>query len=238
MNSPLLFPISLVIAFSVTPSLASESKKTSRNLAAVSHGKNSIQERKIGKSEPLKEISNSSRQNRHGKKFSATVAESLTPIGPVTQLMGTRGTLGYFLSPDNQIEAGYEYAVQLSILNGSTYQDFSGGLKHFFGNSLYAGAGGGYSMLDSVRTKSDQYLEIHKFTSNSTYLNVYAVVGNQWQWSRFTLGADWVRVTGFNRISCTYSDDEEILADYDLNRDSFPGLDKSPKVTSYLYLGF
>jgi hypothetical protein len=65
--------------------------------------------------------------------------------------------------------------------------------KKFLGNSFYVRAGADYRMVNFRGTNSSgdvSHPVITQFQGHS--LAAEAAIGNQWQWSWFTLGCDWV----------------------------------------------
>ena len=93
-----------------------------------------------------------------------------------------------------------------------SYSSYSLGADYtsFVGNSFYSRAGLHYRAVkrqnESLRTAEENYRDIHLRVS----------IGNQWQWSNFTLGVDWI---GFNtrvyEISDLNMSDWDYLADGD-----------------------
>ena len=93
---------------------------------------------------------------------------------------GTNGRLGFGTSMD--AATGYDYTIKTKSLGAH--------FKHFTGNSFYYRAG-----LD-VRTVDYAYVDRSSTTDfvnfDATSLAANFQIGNQWQWSSFTLGCDWL----------------------------------------------
>lgn len=106
-----------------------------------------------------------------------------------------------FLNGDNQLFAAYSVGQGFYVGSGSDHESlatktFSAGFKHFSGNSFYYRIG-----LNS--TQAEYHFSSDDSSGNllldrrleGDYQSASFAVGNQWQWSGFTLGCDWVGVT-------------------------------------------
>lgn len=133
--------------------------------------------------------SGTSADNRRHK----TAALYLEPIGlTFTPVRGARGE--FFLSGNNLISVSYVVSSQISFFTWSYKKSiFDAKFKHFFTNSFYMDGGLG---LESYEITYDVYTNggstIVK-TLNGTASNIGAEIhiGNQWQWTGFTIGCDW-----------------------------------------------
>jgi hypothetical protein len=137
----------------------------------------------------------SSEYNRLGKTFTATV--QLWGAGPTSAL--TQGlAAGYFLDRNT--------ILSLEVTNNGSNSHFQGSgydleatsvglhLKRFVGNSFYLKLG-----IDQRQVKSkynwnyssefSEASEVREFEGQSTAASF--AIGNQWQWSGFTMGCDW-----------------------------------------------
>ena len=146
----------------------------------------------------------SSEESRQDKTI--LLAAQLTGLGPSDA--GSQGLVaGFYLTPDLVLFAEVMKNSYTSIYNSSVSgaEDRNGvsygaHVKYFLGNSFYLR--GGLDQRNSHYAYSD--------TGGSSGFDAQSLaanfsIGNQWQWSVFTLGCDWI---GLERpISTTYTGD-------------------------------
>ncbi|UYL10212.1 hypothetical protein B9G69_006420 [Bdellovibrio sp. SKB1291214] len=144
--------------------------------------------------------SSTSSQNRKDKKF--MVALESSSLGPSeTSYFGVQ--LGMYLKPETilQLEVGGgqnksdKDTWQIFMLDNARTERINKGnsvainIKHFTGNTFYVKGGLGYRTIDYSYNYEDTVADAYNFQGNVLYTNV--LIGNQWQWSNFTLGCDW-----------------------------------------------
>jgi hypothetical protein len=175
-----------------------------------------------------KVFEDTSEHHRLDKKW--TFNAQLVGIGPsyATQ----RGLVGgYFLNRNMVVQAEvmggelYSESIVNAWSSGSLDVDgrsFGAHFKHYVGNSFYYRAGLDwrslkYRFADTFSGTSGQF--------DGTSLAVTFNIGNQWQWSNFTLGCDWVGlsvplsksfknellVTGTSYDANDFDEDKELL---------------------------
>ncbi len=153
-----------------------------------------VQESKIEKYS--KTIVEESRMNRDGKHFTV----NLSLMGAQLGMIGATGiNTGYFLTEDSLLTLSIASVDRIEILNSSIdskAQAISIGYKYFTSNSFYIHTG---LYSKSVNTKDDEYLDPITFDDkrvsySTSHKGVFLKIGNQWQWSNFTLGCDWVGI--------------------------------------------
>lgn len=133
--------------------------------------------------------SSSNRSGKVGSVSAEVIGWTLTPVH------GIRGS--YFLSPQMQVELGYATG-EAGDSGGSSWNYkksiYSSKVKYFFGDSFYIDGGLGIETWDldySVKTSTDSSSSIKKLSGSVTNTGIEFHIGNQWQWSNFTLGCDW-----------------------------------------------
>lgn len=106
---------------------------------------------------------------------------------------------GYFLNSDLMITTGF--LIGQGFYTGTGYQHesmasqtFSLGLKKFLGNTFYGKGSLSHSKIDYHYSSTGSWLGTSGDTDRrleGTMIAGSFVIGNQWQWSGFTLGCDW-----------------------------------------------
>ena len=146
-------------------------------------------------------VDSSSAGNRIGKIL--TLEAQLLSISPAAT--STSGlSAGFFLTPDNIISLGYASGSGSGSgfftlgSESDTLSTVGVSLKHFFGNSFYGTGSLNYQHFTDTRTAFLSGIfgsnpANYSFTGDSVRAGVS--IGNQWQWSNFTLGCDWVGVS-------------------------------------------
>lgn len=133
---------------------------------------------------------------RQDKDFSLTA--QIFGHGPAASVM--QGLhLGFFIDPDSlitvELVSGENPLIWSS--SGFTIKSFSASthFKRFFGNTFYLKAGLDYKRVDYRYEDSffGSSYEKTSFIGNSFALG--ASLGNQWQWSVFTFGFDWIGIS-------------------------------------------
>ena len=119
-------------------------------------------------------------------------------LGPIPGTVTQGGSFGYFIAPDLIISAEVVSGNSPLILFENTsyrslkYNSVGIHAKNFVGRSFYVKGG-----IDVNRFTEDYVgfttTNFHGFDSDSTSASI--VIGNQWQFSHFTLGCDWVGMT-------------------------------------------
>lgn len=133
-------------------------------------------------------------QAQSGESASAR-KNKIIQVGAHGGANGTGSNLGLFLPGDNRIDLSYS-ASSLDFL-GLTYKQsiYSLEFQSFLGNSFYYALGVTQRNLEvSIR---DYY--VPETGDMTTYLSCkgqsmgpHLVIGNEWQWNYFYLGAEWV----------------------------------------------
>lgn len=134
----------------------------------------------------------SSRFNR--RKYNASVLAEIASLDILVFGMGARAA--YIYSPKLTFEGSYlegEFAFfglskEIALLSTRA--------KWFFGNSFYGVGGVGYRQVTMRDTRSqydnNTYLAKSHLIYQNTAITAEGGIGNQWQFSGFTLGCDWV----------------------------------------------
>lgn len=134
----------------------------------------------------------SSEYNRIDKKYNFGVEIlGINSLG----LLGTGAQVGYFIDRNSLVMLDVtSSSLNTSYWNEYLYTGYTAGAhyKHFYGNSFYFRAGIDQRNIE-MKVKSryiltDDYIN-RNFEVESTAASI--VIGNQWQWSNFTLGCDW-----------------------------------------------
>lgn len=94
-------------------------------------------------------------------------------------LEGTTGKLGY---SSIDVLTGYDLDIKT--------KSFGAHFKHFTGNSFYYRAGLDFRTIEYNYRRNGSTTDYGKFNGTSVAANFQ--IGNQWQWSNFTLGCDWL----------------------------------------------
>lgn len=145
-------------------------------------------------------------------------------------------TAEYSISRDLHINLNY-VSVAANIFHLSESSNlFSINFKYFNGNSFYLTGGAGYRQAVKKGLENILFNEKDYFTRKTTDLGVTAGIGNQWQWSKFTLGADWV---GIYQPMSTLSSDTHA---YDYTTKTYtdasdPSYKAGTLLTSRFYIG-
>lgn len=147
----------------------------------------------------------SSQENRQNKKFIATgLIEAISDVA----LGGVQG--GFFFAPDTVLLLSASSGIQKRNTdyldwtneineNRATHAGIS--VQQFLSNSFYVKGGVAYRYVDIRRSYATTVWGFgsptdprssYEFTGESTSATIS--VGNQWQWSYFTLGADWITI--------------------------------------------
>lgn len=123
-----------------------------------------------------KSESSTSEEARQDKSIMLTIA--LDRFAPTVEL-------GYFLRP-NQV-------LVLELTQASYKRSAALRLRSFVGNSFYLGGGLGYADEQSQsKERTDEQTGMrYRHTTEQHGYGLDAVLGNQWQWDRFTIGCDW-----------------------------------------------
>ena len=173
-------------------------------------GINTQSKMKLRKSE-----STNSLNQRIGKSYSLNASA----LGVTHNALARSFEVGYFLDSSTLISLQFnDLQSGVGTADDSRYSDdelktwerngkgssLSVGAKSFFGNSFYAKAEGYYRNQDHINktgSKRDNngkgdWIVTEKETGRIEDLGITAKIGNQWQWSHFTLGCDWIGVNG------------------------------------------
>lgn len=148
----------------------------------------------VGRPEGL--LEGTSESNRLGKTFSIT--GQLFGYGPNPAL--SQGVAaGYFINRNSMVLFEVTGNNQNTRFMGSSFETKTSSVgvhfKQFFGNSFYARAGVDYRKvshkydIQSIFSDSD-FIYRSEFEGSSMAATI--LIGNQWQWSNFTLGCDWI----------------------------------------------
>ncbi|RZA26955.1 MAG: hypothetical protein EOP10_01905 [Proteobacteria bacterium] len=147
---------------------------------------------------------------------------------------------GYFLTP-NQVLT-FRYAQITGILSGDTASVFGGGLKSFWGNSFFTHVGlssRSYNLDYSSYKLNDNFEVENQYVISAKPKSIGAniAIGNQWQWSHFTLGCEWVGL--FIPFSTTGTEftDPDANTDYSRVEEINSDIDEL-KGTRYAFLRF
>lgn len=153
-------------------------------------------------------VGNESASNRSGKTGYAALEVIGFTLMPVS---GVRG--GYFISPDLVTELSYasgsagigDFKVSKTLIELKA--------KYFFGNSFY---------VDGGLANESFKINYPVFVSSSagdkdlsaSVSNLGAVfhIGNQWQWSGFTMGVDWAGYFASLSSKSSFSTDSSVDA--------------------------
>lgn len=107
---------------------------------------------------------------------------------------GFGGRIGYFITPDSLV--GVNYSTGSLSLNDAAYDSmlFELTYKRFFTNSIYIDAGIANEAVDVKYKVVDATNSFARVESKAEIKRSGVVlhIGNQWQWSTFTLGCDWL----------------------------------------------
>jgi hypothetical protein len=184
------------------------------SLALITSSKNvfASESQEVGTVSPESSLTEKTSQDR---RKSLSFIGTLQPagFGPIPEF--SQGvTLGYFLKPNSILQLEYMNArtpfktPNYSNANGygsstssrrwySNLNGYSIGihLKQFFGNSFYLKSGLDYKNL--TRENSYEGTEADSFTVEFSGESVAAALafGNQWQYSHFTIGCDWIGIS-------------------------------------------
>lgn len=133
---------------------------------------------------------------RKDKTFIAT--GQVFGVGPIPGSLTQGGSFGYFINPDLiislEVVSGNSPIILFDINSYRSVKYNSVGIhaKNFVGRSFYFKGG-----VDVNRFTEDfvgfNIANRHGFDSDSTSASI--AIGNQWQFSHFTLGCDWVGAT-------------------------------------------
>lgn len=210
----------LVLSLGLAPAALGRDKKIRR----VSTGE-SRETSQLGASRSAMGTSEIERQS---KRFSV----NLELIGLATPMaMGSGLRAGYFLKPNWVFELGVASATAKgsdddSLYSSSDTYSFSGydaerigtstitevHVKHFVNNSFYWSVGPAHRQTKAeLRAYEDSFFEEDEerttiATLDAADVGLSGTIGNQWQWSNFTLGCDWV---GLYQPVITLKDDLE-----------------------------
>lgn len=138
----------------------------------------------------------SSEYNRIDKKYNFGVEVlGINSLG----LLGSGAHVGYFINRNSMIILdASSTSFNSSLFSEYQYTGYTFGAhyKQFVGNSFYFRAGVDQRNIEmKVKSKyllTDDY-SYRNFEVESTAASF--VIGNQWQWSNFTLGCDWYGLT-------------------------------------------
>ena len=113
---------------------------------------------------------------------------SLTPV------FGVRG--GVFVNSDFLLEANLARGSSGFLVDKAEKTLVEVKAKYFLGNSFYLDAGGAYESWDidystAYIDSSNQFQDVSS-TGKIVNSGVSFHLGNQWQWSGFTMGCDWI----------------------------------------------
>lgn len=123
----------------------------------------------------------SSRENRAGLKYQAALG-----LGQLELASGYGLKLARFIDEKRLVGLDLKVGVQSEEDSERDQRETSIGVnyKHFLGNSFYLNPKIFYLNWSNPREGFPE--------SNLTTLGAGLVLGNQWQWERFTLGFDWL----------------------------------------------
>jgi hypothetical protein len=130
-----------------------------------------------------------SEMNRQGKEYLLT-GEIGFAVGGVPS---AGATAGFFLDPNSLIQIDYT-SGQLSWFDYDARTKTAGiNYKHFVANSFYFRGGAAYRQ---VKLDYGRFLSFSSKREVGSSENIVAdvAIGNQWQWSGFTMGCDWIGV--------------------------------------------
>jgi hypothetical protein len=114
-----------------------------------------------------------SSDNRENKTISAT--------------LGAHGlSAGIFATRNFLLEGSYNYQQDEDVEWRNTYKVRG---RHFLGNSFYGSLG-----MDYERRNAPPREVAGSDSPANEFLLATGALGNQWQWSAFTLGVDWVEI--------------------------------------------
>jgi hypothetical protein len=133
-----------------------------------------------------------SAQHRANKRWQATFGP-----GHAHPFFGVRARFSLFLDRDSMmfldLSGGTTWNGLSPLYSYSKTQSegrkLSLGSKLFLSNSFYVEGTGFYRI---VARKADQFANDIEFSSQAVGMEF--LIGNQWQWNRFTLGCDWIGV--------------------------------------------
>ena len=145
-------------------------------------------------------VKDSSEFNRMNKKYSLSYESSSGIIFQGAAIVGSyllnRNDLILLELRSEKVFLGTILAAAFGYKEDTRNDSFGVNYKHFFGNSFFIRSGLSYhnvsdssKYVGSVSTTSDSF----SFTGNLTNFGIG--IGNDWQWDKFTLGFDWIRIT-------------------------------------------
>lgn len=118
----------------------------------------------------------------------------------------TQGLIAsYYLNSDSLIQLEYttsNYDTNYIDTTHSSFNAFGIHYKKFISNSFYFNTGVDQRYIKYKIDKSSYYYEKNYNLEGNTFTADF-IIGNQWQWSNFTLGCDWVGVVA--PIKSSYS---------------------------------
>lgn len=176
----------------------------------------------------------------HRLDKSYTVQAHLFGFGP-GPVSGHGLTAGIYLSPD-QVVQFETYGGQSEWYNatGSRVESRTLGVyfKQFSGNSFYFKGGVDYTTVNQTYIYSWTTTESGYSYRGSKFAATF-VIGNQWQWERFTIGCDWlgwsVPITSNSNNEQTWGNNSYQNEDLRRSKDSF--LQNGFPLALHFYLG-
>jgi hypothetical protein len=183
-------------------------------------------------------IEESSEHNRMGKSFYLSVQ----PVGFAVSIIPSEGIdAGYYLNRNSLLQLEYSKGKGLDYVFFDVEATTVGlNLKYFTGNSFYLKGGAEYRQVSITNfhclfcdsnTKSD--------LGSADSIGVELAIGNQWQWSNFTLGCDWLGATipvATTKISNSYKSDPDFSSSSKSDLDN--AWNQLARTTSYELLRF
>ncbi|MBC7421331.1 MAG: hypothetical protein H7328_11435 [Bdellovibrio sp.] len=135
--------------------------------------------------------------NRQDKKY--LVAAQLLGYGPAaSDLKGLH--LGYYVDPNTIFQMELTMGSNPLIWGSSGYTILSyvagAHLKLFTGNSFYLKLGLDYRRIDYRYEDPVLGSSYEKIDFVGSSLGAAFTIGNQWQWSFYTFGVDWIGLSG------------------------------------------
>lgn len=123
-----------------------------------------------------------SQENRNGLEYQAAIG-----LGKLEEAPGYSLRLAKFLNPNNLIGVDFNLSSDGATEDDEKETSFNLNFKHFLGNSFYVHPRA-YYVNWSMKDEDERH--DHRVTA----MGLGFSLGNQWQWDRFTLGADWLSV--------------------------------------------
>lgn len=182
-------------------------------------------------------VSDSSESNREGK-----IVDFALELGfAVAPFYGYGGSLDFYISPNDIIEASYAQA-SFEFFGAEFFSNLIDvRYKRFWGNSFYTNLGAGQRKLGySFNFTTNEGSLAESADVASTVINFS--IGNKWQFDSFNIGCDWIGVTATlgsdSSVNTTEQPARASAAEIEDYYETVEQLEELGGVTSYQLLRF